>query len=251
MALADSSCVLIPTPTHNLIGIAYLAATDEPAPFALLLHGIPGSEKNHDLAYELRRQGWHVFILHFSGAWGSGGVYDPLNQPTDAHAALDFFLSDQAPRPIDPDRIAVVGNSLGSRAALLAAANDPRLKAVVTIGGICDYSEVLLADEFFGQAAQFLASTPADLKQNWNNMGIGSQPMEVITQIAPRPVLVLHGTADEIVPYYHADAFAAAGEHVHLVKIDGATHGFDSHRPQLIQVVTEFFETVIPARQQL
>ena len=79
MSLADTDALFFPITRpngdqHILVGTYYLADTDQPAPFALLLHGIPGSEKNHDLAQHLRADGWHVLVLHFSGTWGSGNA---------------------------------------------------------------------------------------------------------------------------------------------------------------------------------
>ena len=38
------------------------------------------------------------------------------------------------------------------------------------------------------------------------------RPVDVIGRIAPRPVLIMHGTADEIVPVRHAHMLFAAAE---------------------------------------
>ncbi|MEL6268342.1 MAG: alpha/beta fold hydrolase [Chloroflexota bacterium] len=154
MASPDTDAIFFPITgddgsTHYLVGIYYLAATHDPAPFALLLHGIPGSQQNHDLAMRLRDSGWHVLVLYFSGCWGSGGDYNATTQVRDARAALDYVLSEAAPRPVDPDRIAVLGYSLGGRPALLSAAEDARVQAVISVSGFADLSEVLLETSFF------------------------------------------------------------------------------------------------------
>lgn len=39
------------------------------------LHGIPGWERNFDLAQALRRAGFHVLVFHYSGSWGNDGTY--------------------------------------------------------------------------------------------------------------------------------------------------------------------------------
>lgn len=239
MTLADTTSVRF---GQGQIGIYYLADTDQPAPFAMLLHGIPGSEKNHDLAYHLRVKGWHVLVLHFMGAWGSGGSYNPLNHPDEVRAALDFVLSSQSPRPIDPSKVALVGYSVGSRAALMVSAEDTRVRAVVSIAGICDFSDVMLSDDFFAAVAQFL-NVPdwAALKTLFFGMGKGLQPYEVLEKIAPRPVLLLHGTEDEIVPAIHLDGFASAA-HVQKVLLPDAGHLFALHRAELVQTVSDFLE---------
>lgn len=239
MTIADTTAIKFGT---GQIGVYYLADTDQPAPFAMLLHGIPGSEKNHDLAYQLRGRGWHVLVLHFAGAWGSAGSYDPQNHPAEVRTALDFVLSDKSPRLIDPSKIALVGFSLGGRAALLAAAEDERIKAVVSMGGICDFTEIMWIDEFYEGAAQFLNVTDVpDLKKRIASLSEGLQPNEALPKIAPRPVLLTQGTEDEIVPFYHLECF---GTHNHVTKvpIQGANHLFALHRTELIQTVTQFLE---------
>jgi pimeloyl-ACP methyl ester carboxylesterase len=215
---------------YNLIGIYYMADTADRA--ALFLHGIPGSEKNHDVAYALRDEGWDVLVLHFGGAWGSGGSYDPRNHPKEALAAVDFLSESHA-------HIAVMGYSLGSRAALLAAAEDERVQQVVSVSGISDFSEILIERSFFEEASQFLNTDVDTLEKNWQALGSGKQPTDAIKAIAPRPILIAHGTADEVVPFYHADGLAMMGG-VERLSIKGANHTFTYHRRDLVKGVFDF-----------
>lgn len=243
MASADSSAVYFDSGRgHDLVGIYHLAERDDPAPFALFLHGIPGSEKNHDIAVALRALGWHVLVLHFSGSWGSGGLYDPTEHPTDAIAAIDFALGPSAPRPINPKTIAALGFSLGSRAAIIAATQDERISHVISMSGFADFSEVMLEPSFFAGMPPFLAgSNQKSLAEQFSTLGKGLQPYDAIAQLAPRPVLILHGTQDEIVPTYNADAMMLnAGDNVLKVTIDGANHTFGSHREAVCNAVTGF-----------
>jgi hypothetical protein len=243
MTPPDTSAVRIPGKRNQqLLGVYYLTDTEKPAPLALLLHGIPGAEKNHDLAQHLRADGWHVLVLNFSGAWGSGGDYDIAGQVDDAIAALDFLLEDETPASIDPARVAVVGFSLGSRAALLSAARDARIRAAVSIAGFCDFSDTMLGEDFMNACAPFLSGmTAQSLAAQWLAIGEGLQPLDALEKIAPRHVLILHGTDDEIVPFYHADGFMMkAGQHVRRVDVAGSNHVFGDYRPQLIAAVHAF-----------
>jgi fermentation-respiration switch protein FrsA (DUF1100 family) len=232
------------SPAYPLTAIYYLADTDAPAPLALFLHGIPGAEKNHDLAHALRHQGWHCLVLHFGGAWGSGGAYDVRLHPAQARSALDFALSPAAPRPIDPRTIALVGFSMGSRAALLAAVEDERVGAVVSLGGFCDFAEVYLEASFFAPFAPFLRdASPQGLAQQFADLAQGLQPLEALAQIAPRPVLVGHGTADEVVPFFHAEALLGANRgHVQTLFLAGANHVFANQREALVRGVSDFLQ---------
>ncbi|MEM6283199.1 MAG: alpha/beta fold hydrolase [Chloroflexota bacterium] len=248
MASPSTNAIFFPitgddSSTHNLVGIYYLCATEAPAPFALLLHGIPGSQQNHDLANWLRDDGWHVLVLYFRGCWGSGGDYNATTQVRDARAALDYVLSEAAPRPVDPERVAVLGYSLGSRAALLAAVDDARVKAVVSVSGFADFSEVMMEMSFFEGITPLLHGSTVDgLLAQWQQMGTDMQPYEALAHIAPRPVLVIHGTGDNTVPVYNADALN--GDSVTHVRIDDADHGFNAHRTAFIEAVHRFLNKI-------
>jgi hypothetical protein len=53
----------------------------------------------------------------------------------------------------------------------------------------------------------------------------GLEPLEALESIDERPILLVHGRADEIVPYAHAERLASAsGENVTLVSIDEGRH---------------------------
>ena len=54
----------------RLNGSIYLASGPGPHPTAVLLHGLPGNERNFDLAQALRRAGINVLALSYRGAWG-------------------------------------------------------------------------------------------------------------------------------------------------------------------------------------
>ena len=53
----------------------------------VILHGIPGIEKNHDLAHAFRDAGMSAVIFHYRGSWGSGG-WAALT--VGAHAFIDL-----------------------------------------------------------------------------------------------------------------------------------------------------------------
>jgi lysophospholipase len=74
------------------------------------------------------------------------------------------------------------------------------------------------------------------------------RPVDVMSSLSPRPVLLLHGTKDRIIPYEHTRQLAEAagpGE-VELVAFEGADHcgGYFVDRPGYIARVARFLETV-------
>ena len=225
---------------NGLIGVLYTAPGDTPRPTAVLLHGIPGSEKNVDIAYRLRDLGWHSLIVHFAGTWGSAGKYDMTQQPAEASAAIDFLLTTGNRWQVDPLQIVVIGSSLGARAALVAAHRDPRVAKVITLGGISDFDEVMLSDEFFKNAAAFLHGVDGTtVKRQWAALGGADNPITLIGNLS-QAVLIVHGTDDDTIPFYNGEALHQASRNADFMRIDGADHLFTRHRTVLVEAVTQW-----------
>jgi hypothetical protein len=53
-----------------------------------MLHGIPGTEQNFDVAYALRDAGFNCLLWHYRGCWGSEGSYSIDGLPDDIESAL-------------------------------------------------------------------------------------------------------------------------------------------------------------------
>ena len=102
-----------------------LAAGEGPKPTLLLLHGLPGNERNLDLAQAVRRAGWNVLTFTYRGAWGSEGSFSIQHAIADAQAALAFLRTPEAARAynVDSRRLVVAGHSMGGYAAAAAAAS--------------------------------------------------------------------------------------------------------------------------------
>ena len=96
--------------------LLFAAQGDGPKPTVILLHGLPGNERNLDLAQALRRVGWNVLTFTYRGAWGSDGKFILGNAIEDGEAALAFARSaDGAKLGIDPRRIVIGGHSYRRR----------------------------------------------------------------------------------------------------------------------------------------
>ena len=106
-----------------------IAAGAGPHPTVLLLHGFPGNEQNLDLAQAIRRDGWNVLTLHYRGSWGSPGTFSFAHVQEDAAAALRWLRDPRTKvaSEIDPQRLVVIGHSMGGWAAAFTGAGDPGL----------------------------------------------------------------------------------------------------------------------------
>jgi dipeptidyl aminopeptidase/acylaminoacyl peptidase len=222
---------------HRLLGVLYLARGEEPKPTVLLLHGCPGLEKNLDLAVRLRDQGWKSLLFHYRGCWGSAGRYDLRTVPRDVTAAVDYL----AGRPrVDSGRIAVLGHSMGGWAALVTAATEPRLRAVAVYGAPARLGADLRLspDRVEKEFTRFLATTPEEFA--WQAAVVAEQTdaLAAAAAIEPRPLLVVHGTADRWVPVAQArELRERAGPSCRYVEVEGADHAFSWHRTELADLV--------------
>lgn len=136
-------------------------------------------------------------------------------------SALDYV---QARSDVDRDRIGVLGFSLGGTTALEVAAKDQRVKAVACLGGYSSIDEELSFElRKWGPLSQYpalwaLESAGVDVN--------GVRPIATICNIAPRPVLLIAGELDTIVPADQAwRLYLAACEPKELWVAKGAKHG--------------------------
>jgi uncharacterized protein len=132
---AHSEILHIPSGGVKINGLAYLAAGAGTHPTFLLLHGLPGNEKNLDLAQAVRRNGWNAITFNYRGSWGSPGVFRFGNVLEDANAVLAFLRDTANARRlgIDPRRIVLAGHSMGGWATAITASRDHALLGAVLI----------------------------------------------------------------------------------------------------------------------
>lgn len=235
--------VIFDSDGHRLLGTLYLARGYDPKPTALLLHGCPGLEQNADLAVTLRDRGWNSLVFHYRGCWGSEGQYDLRTIPRDVAAAVGHLHRGGYPG-VDPDRLAVVGHSLGGWAAVLAAAADPRLRAVAIYGTAVDLGAIdLTASQIAHEMTRFLTTTLEDFVRQRNEVIVQMDPFGAVRSISPRPLLIVHGTDDRWIPAAHARRLHAhAGQPSRYVEINGANHDFAWHRAQLRDLVAGWLD---------
>ena len=125
----------IPSGGVLINGVAYVAAGAGPHPTVVLMHGLPGNEKNLDLAQTIRRAGWTAVTFNYRGAWGSPGSFSFRGNLADAKAVLAYIRQPEvaAKLQIDPGHLVIAGHSMGGWVTALTAAQDPGLKGAIMI----------------------------------------------------------------------------------------------------------------------
>jgi acetyl esterase/lipase len=125
------------SPTHGVLinGVVYQPSGGGPHPTLVICHGLPGNEKNLDLAQAVRRAGWNAVTFNYRGSWGSPGVFRFAQNLEDADAVL-AYLRDPANASrlgIDTHSIAIAGHSMGGWVVVNTAAHDRNLIGVILI----------------------------------------------------------------------------------------------------------------------
>lgn len=238
--------VLIHSGGCRMIGTLFLAWGDEPKPTVLLLHGLPGIEKNYDLAFALRDHGWNSLIFHYRGCGGSEGAFTIQGLPEDARAAVDELCSGLHAQ-VDPDRISLIGHSMGGWTAVREAASDPRIKAVAVLGAAADPAALPFGNRAIATGfTDFLQNiTPESFISQWNALGPEDAALAQVDRLAPRPLLIIHGAEDDVVPVAQAHALHDRAPHPReLIIHPEATHSFTRHRPWLREQVLSWVSSL-------
>src|SRR5271167_418485 len=122
-------------PSHGLLinGIAYQPPGSGPHPTLVICHGLPGNEKNLDLAQAVRRAGWNAVTFDYRGSWGSPGNFRFAQNPEDAAAVLEYLRtpSNAAALGIDTRRIVLAGHSMGGWVTAMTASKDSTLAGAI------------------------------------------------------------------------------------------------------------------------
>ncbi|HEV8669473.1 MAG TPA: alpha/beta fold hydrolase [Candidatus Limnocylindria bacterium] len=195
---------------------AWTIHTVHGAPAVVLVHGFKTSrEEMLPWARFLHDGGFNVLLLDTRGCGRSGGSIVGLGatEPRDISLAVDA-ARDQ----FGTTRVAVLGISLGAGAAILAAADDPRISAVVADSAWTDQDFQLSRLSFLSIGPIRVPLPPYGVAAV--NVLVGAdvtkaRPLEAIARISPRPVLLIHSADDgnATTPVDGARRlFAAAGE---------------------------------------
>jgi pimeloyl-ACP methyl ester carboxylesterase len=136
-AAHPATMTVLHIPSHGLLinGLIYSPPGAGPHPTIVICHGLPGNEKNLDLAQALRRAGWNAVTFNYRGSWGSPGNFRFAQTLEDAVAVL-AYLRDPANSTklgIDTRRIAIAGHSMGGWVTAHTAANDHGLIGAILI----------------------------------------------------------------------------------------------------------------------
>lgn len=224
---------------EQIFGVFHYPEGAKNLPTVLLCHGFTGHKaEGHrifvKMAQELEKKGIAALRIDFRGSGDSEGDFQEMTfegEVEDAKLALDFL--EQLPE-VNPQRLGALGLSMGGAVAATIAGRDSRIQACGLWSAVADFSQT-----FFSEAAEEVLAKGAETMAYGANVVsreflLGVKDAKPHLELAKRqlPVLVVHGTQDETVPFAQAalykEACVATGSSVTYHPVEGADHTYHS-----------------------
>ncbi|MBJ6362262.1 alpha/beta hydrolase [Paenibacillus sp. GCM10012307] len=192
----------------------YPEATDnshnrERYPIIVICHGFVGSRIGTDrlfvkAAREFSKHGFMVLRFDYAGCGESDGEYGETGLDSfieQTRYVLDYALDMDC---VDPERVILLGHSLGGASALLTAVNDKRVKTLLLWAPVAHpYTDIV---KITGRDVHDKAMTQGEA----DYLGYNLRPVffESLTKYQPLrdlkdfngDVLLVHGTSDDVIP---------------------------------------------------
>jgi uncharacterized protein len=198
----------------------------------------------------LHHAGFDTLTYNARARATSGGEYVTLGvlEQVDLESIVQYAAHRA---DVDPTKVGVLGISMGGATAILTAARDHQIRAVVDDCGFSDAPGVIAAsfEHFIHLPAIPFAPVTVWIASHRAGIDVNSvRPDKVIDEISPRPILIIHGLADYVVPVANSERnFKAAGEPKELWLVPGARHG-EAHtvaKAEYEKKVDEFFDNAL------
>lgn len=214
----------------------------------MLCHGFPERARPDpsgltfpQLADRLAREvGCTVLSVNLRGTGESEGDFSLGGWLADVHAAIRHLLEQ------DVEAVWVAGFDAGGALAICAGGEEERVRGVAAMAAPADF------DGWANDSERFLAHTrdlglvrdrgfPPDFAR-WADELREIRPLALVGKLAPRPLLLVHGSEDDVVPVVDARALADAAEgEVELRVLAGAGHDL-RHDPRALAVLAGWLD---------
>ncbi len=206
-----------------------------PFPGICKFHGLPGgSDQVSGIATELAQAGFAVLTFDFRGFRKSDGIFTLSGEIADAKAAVTHLIDSDL---TIESWVGVVASSYGAAVAVCSAASDSRIDTVCIRAPVYDTLWFAKSPMIRPAVEQIVSNDPTQIR------GIDDpdtqkfvldrmvedakihNPLNEISKISPRPLLIIHGTDDVGIDLAGVKRlYELAGEPKDLVVVEGADH---------------------------
>jgi dipeptidyl aminopeptidase/acylaminoacyl peptidase len=199
------------------------------------------------LVEPLHQAGFHVLLFSYRGSGGSEGsrfgfTYG-ARESVDIDAAVNYLYQSRGIQ-----KIGAIGHSAGAVSIILSAARNPRIAAIAAASPFPSLEAVWETSRpaFFPKPLYRFILRMTELRKGFSHTQVRAE--DQIAQIAPRPVLLIQGGADERVTNSQAvDLFRRASGPKQFLLLDSASHhevrspGLDENASAIIEFFASAF----------
>lgn len=235
---------------------AGIVAGPDPRAAVILCHGLPGPHPRPandqgyaGLARDVADRGYVTAWFDFRGVRTSPGDFSLEGWARDLEAVITSVGRDRAGSGLP---VVLAGSSAGGAVAIAVAARRPDVAAVAALAAP---ATLRLMSDSPGEALARLRNLglirdpafPRDVTAWWDEID-HLAAIRHVPAVAPRPLLLIHGDADDIVPYAHAERlFAAASRPKELARLPGGGHQL-RHDERAVECLVDWLDRLdLPA----
>jgi uncharacterized protein len=198
----------------------FIPAKDPAWATVIHFHGNAGNISGHlRFVNWLPYHGCNLLMFDYRGYGTSEGKPSRRGLFEDSMAALDYALSRD---DVDPERVVLLGQSLGGADAIAVAseAGDAVVRAVVLDSAFYSYRSIV-RDKIGELPVLGWFKSPLSYVMATNSFHSG----RLIASLSPIPVMIIHGTDDQVVPYHHGQMlYEHAREPKTFLTVEGGKH---------------------------
>jgi dipeptidyl aminopeptidase/acylaminoacyl peptidase len=204
----------------------YMPADNDTHKAILLVHGRTANRtEGMRYAKAIVAAGYNVLAIDLRHPRQDPAIISTMgyHEKKDVTAALNYLVDKK-----NINSIGVMGFSMGAATSIIVMAKDSRIKAGVFSGSYANSMDVLAeqAKVLYGLPRYPLMPMVAKFFAWRGDLEIDEiNPEKYIANISPRPVYIMHGTADKTVDFKHGQRlFSAANEPKQFWQAEGGEH---------------------------
>lgn len=233
-AMPEPEEVLLPSrdPTIDVSGW-WIPAADRAAPAVVVVHGHTACKRDHSVllpAGMLHRNGLSVLLIdlrdHGDSTFEDGRYAGGTEEYRDVLGAWDWLQAEQG---VPPERIGLLGVSLGAATALIATGEEPGVAATWEDSSYADIGAAIRAELARNGYPTFLEVGGIAIARLLTGDDLASlSPLGAVHKLGGRPLFVTHGEADARLSVEYGRELIAAveadGGSVEAWIVPGAAH---------------------------
>lgn len=218
-------------------------------PGLVVCHGFPAGPRGAvsavatypELADRIAAEsGWIVLTFSFRGVGGSSGDFSLVGWLADLRAAVDHLLATE-----EVSGVWLAGASTGGSLAICVAGEDERIRGVAALSARADFDDWAAEPRrFLDHAREIGIVKHPDFPPDpvaWGQELKEVRPLALAAMLAPRPLLLVQGADDDVVPVVDARALADCHGDAELRIISSAGHQLRDD-PRAIAVLLGWLE---------